>query len=146
MALVMDTLSGPLGMASTPPGPVSCDKARSEPRKPFFHEDSFSRLLGGPLVVLHFALYGAVPTYYLVHYSPFSNFGAGRLDQVIRWALFFLTQYLTAILVVSWLGQYRVRKETLGFVFVVSAVTLLAGLKHWVEDMSARQVLWVKPG
>lgn len=145
MALVMDTLSGPLRMSPTPSGSKSCSKARSEPEKPFFHEDSFSKLLSGPLVILHFALYGAVPIYYLVCYSPFSNFEAGQLNQIIRWALLLLTQYLTAILVVSWLGQYKVRKEVLGFACMVTAVTLLAGLKHWVEDIGTPDALWIRP-
>lgn len=134
MALAADALSGPLKRAPTPSDRVSCDKSRTQPRRPFFHEDVFSRILGGPLVILHFALYCAVPVYYLVHYSPFSHFEDGTANQSVRWILSFLTQYLTAVLVVSWSGHYEVRRDVAACLLMGIAVFVVAGLRSLVED------------
>lgn len=104
-----------------------------------FHEDIFSRLLGGPLFIVHFALYGLVPIYYLMHYSPFSNFESGALNQIMRWTLFLGTMYTTAVLVVTCFGRYQVRKDVVAFLSTGAAVFLLAGMKTWLEvkDVSA---------
>lgn len=81
------------------------------PRHPIFNEDIFSKFYTTPFMVFHFALYGAVPLYYLLHYSPFRDFGSGIVDEVVKWFLFVLTQYTTAVIVTSWDGRYRVRKD-----------------------------------
>lgn len=146
MALAATTLAGSARRANTPicssngnSHSVSTDKlVVLKPRSWLFHEDVFSRLLSGPLIIVHFALYCAVPVYYLVHYSPFSHFAPGTLNQTIRWTLLFLTQCFTAILAVAWLGKhYQVRRELLAFLSMGTAVFLLAGLKHVLEDMAA---------
>lgn len=113
------------------------DKSRTAsatPHQPskIFHEDIFSRLLGGPLLIVHFALYGLVPIYYLTHYSPFSNFEPGALNQIMRWTLFLGTMYVTAVLVVTCFGRYQVRKDV-AFLSTGAAVFLLAGTKTWLE-------------
>lgn len=138
MVLAVDTLSRPLRRAPTPSGSVgmSCDKSKADPRLSLFHEDVFSRLLSGPLVIFHFAFYCAVPVYYLAHFSPFSHFeGGGQFNQVIRWALLLLTQYLTAILTVSWFGRYMVRKEVTALVLMLTTMALVAGLKMFMEEI-----------
>ncbi|KAJ4387431.1 hypothetical protein N0V93_008023 [Gnomoniopsis smithogilvyi] len=152
MALAANTLTGSARRANAPTcsssstttttssgRSVSTDKLIVlKPRHWLFHEDVFSRLLSGPLIIVHFALYCAVPVYYLVHYSPFSHFEPGTLNQTIRWTLLFLTQCFTAVLAVAGLGkQYRVGKELIAFLSMGTAVFLLAGLKHVVEDMAA---------
>lgn len=146
MALAANTLAGSARRSNTPicsgsnsSHSVSTDKlVVLKPRHWLFHEDVFSRLLSGPLIIAHFALYCAVPVYYLVHYSPFSHFEPGTLNQTIRWTLLFLTQCFTAVLAVAWLGkQYQVHRELLAFLSMGTAVFLLAGLKHVAEDMAA---------
>lgn len=142
MALAANTLTGSSrrpNAASAPSRSVSTDKLDVlKPRHWLFHEDVFSRLLSGPLIIVHFALYCAVPVYYIVHYSPFSHFEPGALNQTIRWTLLFLTQCFTAVLAVAWLGKhYPVRKELIAFLFMGTAVFLVAGLKQLVEDTAA---------
>lgn len=141
MALAANTLTGSARRANPPSHAVSVSTDKLHVLKPrhwLFHEDVFSRLLSGPLIIVHFALYCAVPVYYLVHYSPFSHFEPGALNQTIRWTLLFLTQCFTAVLAVAWLGKhYRVRKELIAFLGMGTAVFLVAGLKHVVEDMAA---------
>lgn len=124
--------------ANTLAGPTSPDKLVLKPRHWLYHEDVFSRLLSGPFVIIHYAMYCFVPVVYLVNYSPFSHFEPGTLNQTIRWTLLFLTQCFTAVLTVAWFGQhYKVRKELIAFLFMGSAVLVAAGLKHVVEDMAA---------
>lgn len=119
-------------------------------RRSLFHEDVFSRLLSSPLLtVFHFAFYCAIPLYYLAHHSPFSRFeataaaadadadarGGRAADQVVRWALLLLTQYLTAMLAVSWFGRYTTRREVAAVVCMAASVTLVAGLKVVVDGV-----------
>lgn len=133
MALAANTLAGPA--ASSP------DKLTLKPRHWLYHEDVFSRLLSGPFIIIHYAMYCFVPVVYLVHYSPFSShtFASGTLNQLIRLVLLVLTQCFTAVLTVAWFGgqHYKVRKELLAFLFMGSAVFVAAGLKHVVEDLAA---------
>lgn len=157
LALAVDTLSRPFGLRRSPTPSravtMSCsttDKSHSsnksrqaraaaaaDRRRSLFHEDVFSRLLGGPLSIFHFAFYCAVPLYYLAHYSPFSRFeaGPGPANQVVRWALLLLTQYLTVMLAVSWFGRYTVRKEVTALVFMATSVTLVAALKVMMDGL-----------
>lgn len=109
--------------------------ASTAPHQPskIFHEDVFSRLLGGPLFIVHFALYGFVPIYYLMHFSPFSHFEPGALNQIMRWTLFLGTMYVTAVLVVICFGRYQVRKDVAALLSTSTAVFLLAGMKTWLE-------------
>lgn len=119
---------------------TSTDKLVLQPRHWLYHEDVFSRILSGPFVIIHYAMYCFVPVVYLVKYSPFTNFEPGTSNQIIRWALLFLTQCFTAVLAVACFGKhYKVRKELIAFVFMGSAVFLVAGLKHVVEYMAASQ-------
>lgn len=134
IVLAVDTLSRPFRRTPTPSGPMSCDKTSPDPRLSLFHEDVFSRLLSGPLVIFHFAFYCAVPVYYLVHFSPFAAFEGSQLNQAI---LLFLTQYLTAILVVSWFGRYTGRKVVTACVFMVTTMALVAGMKMFMDDLVA---------
>lgn len=132
MALAAETFSSPTPRRSPVPS-VRVEKSRA-PHQPskIFHEDVFSRILGGPLLIVHFALYGVVPIYYLIHYSPFSSPESGAVNHMMRWTLFLLTMYVTAVLVVSWFGRYEVRKEVAGFLSMGVVVFLLAGVKTWV--------------
>lgn len=136
MALAVDTLSRPLLRRAPTPSArsKSCDKSSADPRLSLFHEDVFSRILSGPLVIFHFAFYCAVPVYYLVHYSPFGGLEGSQLGHAIRWTLLFLTQYLTAMLAVSWFGRYTVRKEVTACVFMATAMAMVAGLKIFTEE------------
>lgn len=112
------------------------DKQRTAvPPQPsqFFHEDVFSRLLGGPFMIVHFALYGIIPIYYILHYSPFSNFEPGALNQIMRWTLFLATMYVTAVLVVTCFGRYQVRKDVAAFLSTAAAIFVVAGMKTWLE-------------
>lgn len=141
MALAADSFTN----ARRSPAPSNrVDKSRTAsatPHQPskIFHEDIFSKLLGGPLLVVHFALYGLVPIYYLIHYSPFSNFEPGALNQIMKWTLFLGTMYVTAVLVVICFGRYQVRKDVAAFLATGAAVFVLAGMKTWLEakDVSA---------
>lgn len=142
MALAAESFSN----ARKSPAPATrVDKSRTPPSatphqpSKIFHEDVFSRLLGGPLLIVHFALYGFVPIYYLVHYSPFSHPEPGALNQIMRWTLCLGTMYVTAVLVVTWFGHYQVRKDVVACLSTGVAVFLLAGMKTWLEakDTSA---------
>lgn len=130
MALAVNTLAGASGS--------STDKLALKPRHWLYHEDVFFRLLSGPLIILHYAMYCFVPVFYLINYSPFSSFEPGTLNQTIRWTLLFFTQCFTAVLAVAWFGKhYKVRKELLAFLFMGSAIFVAAGFKHALEDMAA---------
>ncbi|KAL2280222.1 hypothetical protein FJTKL_12682 [Diaporthe vaccinii] len=101
----------PAPAASAAASPTTTSTRAKDPRHPIFHEDVFSKFCTTPFIVLHFALYGAVPFYYLLHYSPFRDFGSGVVNELVKWSLFVLTQYLTAIIVTSWGGRYRVNRD-----------------------------------
>ncbi|PSR76329.1 hypothetical protein BD289DRAFT_456995 [Coniella lustricola] len=131
----MASMASMATMATTPTtAPAADHQPRRQSRSTLFNEDIFSRLLSGPLLIVHFALYCAVPVYYLVYWSPFSHFDAGAFNQLVRWALLGLTQYLTAILMVSWSGRHQVRRELVAGSVISTTVLLLAGLKSWIEQ------------
>lgn len=141
MALAADSFAS---ARRSPAPPARVDKSRAAstaPHQPskIFHEDIFSKLLGGPLLIVHFALYGLVPIQYLIHYSPFSHFQPGALNQIMRWTLFMGTMYVTAVLVVTCFGRYQLRKDVAAFLVTGAAVFVMAGIKTWLEakDVSA---------
>lgn len=130
MALAADTITKRSPTIST-----SYDNNQHQPvHKSLFNEDIFSQLLGGPLLFVHFAFYAAVPIYYLAHYSPFSHLDALVIHPAVKWALLFITEYVTAIFIVSWSGSYKVRKEVAAFLYMGTAMVLMAGVKNWVEE------------
>ncbi|KAG6355113.1 hypothetical protein INS49_004194 [Diaporthe citri] len=101
----------PAPAASAATSPTTTSNRAKNPRHPIFNEDIFSRLYSTPFMVLLFAFYGAVPFYYLLHYSPFRDFDSGVVNEVVKWSLFVLTQYITAVIVTSWGGRYRLQKD-----------------------------------
>ncbi|KAG8162160.1 hypothetical protein KVR01_007925 [Diaporthe batatas] len=119
------TTASPTATASASPMPAAATSTTTRaknPRHPVFNEDIFSKFYTTPFMVFHFALYGAVPFYYLLHYSPFRDFGSGAANEAVKWFLFILTQYITAVIVTSWGGRYRVHKD------VAACALMLAGL------------------
>lgn len=84
-------------------------------------------------MVFHFALYGAVPFYYLLHYSPFRDFGSGVVDELVKWSLFIFTQYITAVIIISWGGRYRVQKDVAACALMLVCLAFGTWLKT-VED------------
>lgn len=106
------------------------------PRHPIFNEDIFSKFYTTPFLVFHFALYGAVPFYYLLHYSPFRDFGSGAANEAIKWFLFILTQYITAVIVTSWGGRYRVHKDVAACALMLACLTGGTVLKALIDGMS----------
>lgn len=133
MALAADALLSSTSRRSPVPANMAdTTKRRRQSRSALFNEDIFSRLLSGPLLIVHFAMYCAVPVYYLIHWSPFSHFESGTFNQVMRWALLCLTQYLTAILMVSWNGRHKIRREVVAGSVISTTILLLAGLKSWM--------------
>lgn len=88
-------------------------------------------------MVFHFALYGAVPFYYLLHYSPFRNFvGSGVVNELVKWSLFVLTQYTTAVIVTSWGGRYRVQKDAVACALMLVCLAGATGLKALMDGMA----------
>lgn len=87
-------------------------------------------------MVLLFAFYGAVPFYYLLHYSPFRHFGSGVVNEVVKWSLFVLTQYITAVIVTSWGGRYRVQKDVAACALMLVGLAFATGLKALVDEMA----------
>lgn len=83
-----------------------------------------------PLLALDFAVYGATPFYYLIHYSPIhdamNEAGDGVLNQVVKWMLIMLAQYITALIVVSWGGRYQVHKNAAGLALMVAGLVMLS--------------------
>ncbi|KKY32759.1 hypothetical protein UCDDA912_g07295 [Diaporthe ampelina] len=115
----------------------SSKSTRAEnPRHPIFNEDIFSKFYATPFLVFHFALYGAVPFYYLLHYSPFRDFDSGVINQLVKWCLFVLTQYITAVVVTSWGGRYRVRKDVAACALMLVALAGATGLKAFGDEMA----------
>lgn len=106
------------------------------PRHPVFNEDIFSKFYATPFLVFHFALYGAVPLYYLLHYSPFRDFDSGAVNQVVKWSLFVFTQYITAVVVTSWGGRYRVRKDVAACAVMLVVLAGATGLKSLMDEMA----------
>lgn len=102
-------------------------------RQRLFDEDIFSKVYTTPLLCVHFALYGATPFYYLLHYSPFRDrgdgWGAGVLHQLVRLILFLVTMYVTAVIVVLWSGKYQVRKNMTALSLVIVGVVVSGCLK-----------------
>lgn len=105
------------------------------PRHPIFNEDVFSKFCTTPFMVFHFALYGAVPFYYLLHYSPFRDFGSGAVDQVVKWSLFVFTQYITAVVIISWGGRYRVDKDVAACALMLVCMIGATWLKALLDGM-----------
>ncbi|KAI3399128.1 hypothetical protein diail_7707 [Diaporthe ilicicola] len=137
------TSSPTASAASTPVAAAAAAAARpatqmaKNPRHPIFNEDFFSKFCAGPFLAFHFALYGAIPVYYLLHYSPFRDFGGdGALNHVVRWSLFVLTQYLTAVVVTSWDGRYRVQKDVAACALMLVGLAAATGLKALVDGMA----------
>lgn len=87
-------------------------------------------------MVFHFALYGAVPFYYLIHYSPFRDFDSGIVNEVVKWSLFILTQYITAVIVTSWGGRYRVNKDVAACAILLVCLAGATGLKGLMDGMA----------
>lgn len=87
-------------------------------------------------MVLLFAFYGAVPFYYLLHYSPFRDFDSGVVNQLVKWALFVLTQYTTAVIVTSWGGRYRVQKDAAACALMLACLACATGLKALLDGMA----------
>lgn len=88
-------------------------------------------------MVFHFALYGAVPLYYLLHYSPFRDFvGSGVVNEFVRWSLAVLTQYTTAVIVTSWGGRYRVQKDVVACALMLVCLAGATGLKALMDGMA----------
>lgn len=114
---------------------TSSSRPAKNPRHPIFNEDIFSRFYATPFLVFHFALYGAIPLYYMLHYSPFRDFGSGALNHVVKWSLFVLTQYATAVIVTSWDGRYRVQRDVAACVVMLVGLAAATGLKALVEGM-----------
>ncbi|KAJ0108831.1 hypothetical protein J7T55_011322 [Diaporthe amygdali] len=129
------TPNTPATAAAETPGATT--KRAKNPRHPIFNEDIFSRFYTTPFLVFHFAIYGAIPFYYLLHYSPFRDFGGGTLNHVVKWALFVLTQYITAVIVTSWNGRYRVQKDVTACALMLVGLAGLTGLKALVDGMAA---------
>lgn len=89
-----------------------------------------------PFMVFHFALYGAVPFYYLLHYSPFRDFGSGGANELVKWFLFVLTQYTTAVIVTSWGGRYRVNKDVAACAIMLACLAGGTVLKPLMDGMA----------
>lgn len=87
-------------------------------------------------MVFHFALYGAVPFYYLIHYSPFRDFDSGVANEVVKWFLFVLTQYITAVIVTSWGGRYRVNKDVAACGIMLVCLAGATGFKALMDGMA----------
>ncbi|KAL1866841.1 hypothetical protein Daus18300_006544 [Diaporthe australafricana] len=121
---------------ATTPTAATIRRPAKNPRHPIFNEDIFSRFYATPFLALHFALYCAVPLYYLLHYSPFRDFGGpgGALNHVVKWSLFVLTQYATAVIVTSWDGRYRVQRDAVVCVVMLVGLAAATGLKALVFD------------
>lgn len=137
MALAAETLTGPTWKSrSRSKSPHKTTKAHS--RHVFFNKRVLSRLYKVPLLTLHWAIYGAAPFYYLLHYSPFRDKGngieAGVLNQFVKWSLCIAIQYITAVIVVSWSGRYRMRKNTSVFVLIVAGLFVFSSIKACVDD------------
>ncbi|POS78986.1 hypothetical protein DHEL01_v202616 [Diaporthe helianthi] len=124
--------------SSTPAAATTTRATKAKnPRHPIFNEDIFSKFYTTPFLVFHFALYGAVPFYYLLHYSPFRDFGTGAANEAVKWFLFILTQYITAVIVTSWGGRYRVHKDVAACAIMLACLTggmLLKALVDGVAD------------
>lgn len=140
MALAADALSRPSRKPPVPSNLVDKPRRRQQQqRSVFFNEDIFSRVLGGPLLIVHFALYCVVPVIYLAYFSPFSHFRPGTFSQTMRLVLLCLTQCLTAVLAVSWDGRLGVRKELTTILYVTAAVFVVGGLKTLVDGLTAQR-------
>jgi hypothetical protein len=121
---------------TSPPAPTAAANRPKNPRHPIFNEDIFSKLTKTPFMVFHFALYGAVPFYYLLHYSPFRDFGPGVANELVKWFLFVLTQYTTAVIVTSWGGRYRVHKDVAACALMLACLTGGTVLKALMDRMA----------
>lgn len=91
-------------------------------------------------MVLHFALYGATPFYYLLHYSPFRStedgVGDDAFNQTLKWTLLLMTQYITAVIVVSWSGRYQAWKNMAVCAYMVAGLGIFSWLRAWVSHMA----------